>query len=125
MKKTLSLLLILILLCFFLTGCGKKADNESKKITVNVYNKESELIYNEVIESTDSTLFDIMEKIEKLKIKYEDSDYGKFITSIKGIEQGDKYYWNYYINMEYATAGVSSCLVEDNAIYDFRIEKFE
>ena len=55
----------------------------------------------------------------------EDGKYGKFITSILGIEQGDNYYWSYYINDEYANVGVSSCEVEQNKMYTFKIEKFE
>lgn len=55
----------------------------------------------------------------------EDSEYGKYITSILGIEQGDNYYWSYYINNEYANVGVSNCEIEQDKIYTFKIEKFE
>ena len=52
----------------------------------------------------------------------EDSQYGKYITSILGIEEGDSYYWSYYINDEYASIGVSSCEIEENSVYSFKIE---
>ena len=41
------------------------------------------------------------------------------------IEQGDNYYWSYYIDDQYATVGVSNCQIENGKTYNFKIEKFE
>lgn len=125
MRKSITVLMILMVLCVSLTGCSRQTDAKNLQISINIYDKENELIYSESIETTESKLFDTIKDIEELSIKHEDSEYGKFITSIKGIEQGDNYYWNYYINSEYATVGVSSYSLENNDVFDFRIEKFE
>lgn len=123
--KKFVLFIFAILFVFPLTGCGQKASYEDKNITINVYDKESKLIYNSKITTKEEKLSDAIDNLEGLDVKFEDSDYGKFIISMEGITQGDDYYWNYYINSKYATVGVSSCVIDDGATYDFRIEKFE
>jgi len=40
-------------------------------------------------------------------------------------KQEDNYYWNYYINDEYAPVGVSSYKIKENDVYTFKLEKFE
>ena len=99
--------------------------NNTIQITVSVFDKESNQIYNKNIETNKKYLSEVLEDNKDLNVKMEDGKYGKFITSILGIEQGDNYYWSYYINDEYANVGVSSCEVEQNKMYTFKIEKFE
>lgn len=125
MRKLFLSAFVFILLCLCLTGCGKSVSSESKNIKINIYNKDSKLIYSKSLNTDKNKLFYAINSIDDLEISYEDSEYGKFITSINGIEQGNDYYWNYYINSKYATSGISSCNLENNAIYDFRLEKFE
>ena len=106
---------------------GYTENNISQKtqIIINVFDKENTEIYNKTIETEENYLADVLETIEDLDIVMEDSQYGKYITSILGIEEGDSYYWSYCINDEYASIGVSSCEIEENAIYSFKIEKYE
>lgn len=99
--------------------------NNEKQITIDVYDKENNLIYDNTIETEKMYLADALESLDNLDVIMEDSEYGKYITSILGISQGDDYYWSYYINDEYASTGVSSCEIEDNSIYSFKIEKYE
>lgn len=97
--------------------------NDNKKtITISVYNKENENIYKENIDTDKKYLFDAISKKEDLKVVSEDSQYGKYITSMLGIEQGENYYWSYYIDGQYAEVGVSNCEIEDGKTYDFKIE---
>ena len=63
--------------------------------------------------------------MDNLNIQMQDSEYGKYITSILDINEGDGYYWSYYINNEYASIGISNCEIVDDATYSFKIEKFE
>ena len=102
---------------------NKNAINDNKKeITISVYNKENENVYKENVNTDKQYLIEVLEENEDLNVKTEDSQYGKYITSIKGIEQGDNYYWSYYIDGQYAEKGVSSCEIEEGKTYDFKIE---
>lgn len=99
--------------------------NTKVNVTINVFDKENSNIYNKSIETNKEYLLEILNDTEELNVVTEDSQYGAYITSIMGIEQGDNYYWSYYIDGEYASVGVSNCEVEDGKTYDFKIEKFE
>lgn len=98
---------------------------EGKTVTVEVYDKEGNNIYDKTLKTDKKYLIEVLNDEKELEVKTEESEYGAFITSIKGIEQGDNYYWSYYIGEEYAQVGVSSCEVEENKTYNFKIEKFE
>lgn len=98
---------------------------ENTQIIINVYDKDSIEIYNETINTEETYLADVLETLDELNVEMEDSDYGMYITSILDIEEGDNYYWSYYIDDEYASVGVSSCVIEDDVTYSFKIEKYE
>lgn len=101
---------------------SNKNNENIKTITISVFNKENENIYKENVNTDKQYLIEVLEENKDLNVKSEDSQYGKYITSIKGIEQGDNYYWSYYIDGQYAEVGVSSCEIEDGKTYDFKIE---
>lgn len=94
----------------------------NKTVTISVYNKENENIYKENVNTDKQYLIEVLEENKDLDVITEDSQYGKYITSIKGIEQGNNYYWSYYIDGTYAEVGVSSCEIEDGKTYEFKIE---
>ncbi len=95
------------------------------EITLNIFNKSGDAIYNKKIITDEKYLFDVLlENKEEINMVYEDDQYGAYIVSLMGIEQGNNYYWSYYINNEYASTGVSNCELTDDAIYDFKIEQF-
>ena len=100
-------------------------DEQQKTIIISIYDKENNNIFKEDIETNKTYLIDVLEENKDLKVVDEDSQYGKYITSIMGIKQEDDYYWSYYIDGQYATTGVSKCEIEDNKQYSFKIEKFE
>lgn len=59
-------------------------------------------------------------------IEGEESAYGLFVKKVNGITADydiDKTYWAFYVNGEYATAGVDLTPVEANAVYSFKVEK--
>ena len=66
----------------------------------------------------------ISSMVAYLNVETEDSDYGAYIISIGDLEQGDNYYWNYYVNGEYASVGVSSYEIKNNDVFTFKLEKF-
>lgn len=128
MKKIISLILVLMVGTLILVGCSNSKDevNENlKNIQILVYDKSETLIYDRKIETEETTLLKALEKIDDLKVKTEDSQYGAFITSLKDIKQEDNYYWNYYVNGDYATVGISSYNIKENDKLEFRLEKFE
>lgn len=106
---------------------NENINNIEKKIqiTMSVFDKENNNIYKEEIKTNEKYLIEVLKDMEELKVITEDSDYGEYITSIMDIEQGDNYYWSYYIDDEYATVGASSCEIEDGKTYSFKIEKME
>ena len=99
--------------------------NQKNQIVINVFNRENKEIYNNTIETGENHLSDVLETLKDLNIVMEDGQYGKYISSILGIPEGDNYYWTYYINGKYASVGVSSCQIEENSVYSFKIEKYE
>lgn len=100
-------------------------EETKKSIIISVFDKNYNNIYKEEIKTSKKYLIDVLEENQKINVVSEDSQYGEYITSIMGIEQGNDYYWSYYIDDEYATTGVSKCEIEENRHYSFKIEKFE
>ena len=125
--KSIALILFAIIMLFTLTACGasKETKENVKNIEISVYDKSGELICEKKIETEDAKLIDALEKTDDLNIVSESSQYGAFITSIKGVAQEDSYFWNYYVNGEYATVGASEYEIKDNDKFEFRLEKFE
>ena len=55
----------------------------------------------------------------------EDSAYGLYVKTVNGITADydvDGHYWAFYVNDEYASTGVDSTVIEDGAVYSFRVE---
>ena len=120
---TLIILIVgIIVIVKNLNGTENEINDNKKTITISIYNKENENIYNENIDTDKQYLFEIINEKEELQVVSEDSQYGKYITSIMGIEQGDNYYWSYYIDGQYAEVGVSNCKIENGKTYEFKIE---
>ncbi|MCL2383691.1 MAG: DUF4430 domain-containing protein [Oscillospiraceae bacterium] len=70
-------------------------------------------------------MFAILNEIDGLEIESESTPYGAFISAINGEEQGDNYFWLYYVNGDFATVGVENYTVQDNDRIEFRLESFE
>lgn len=130
MKKKILIVSVILFIVIIVGGIlfiNYKKDYQKTKIeiTINVSNKDNNNIYNKSIETEKTYLIEVLRGLEDLNIITEPSQYGEYITSIMGIEQGDNYYWSYYINNQYATTGVSNCKIENGKTYNFKIEKFE
>ena len=127
MKKIKSLIL-LILIAFVLVGCSGKTEEKKtamKSIDVLIYDTKEELVFEKNIEAKEDNLLKILKNDKELNILSETSQYGEFITSIRNITHPNNYFWNYYINDEYANVGVDSYTVKDKDKIEFRLEKFE
>ena len=56
----------------------------------------------------------------------ETSNYGLYVKTVNGITADydvDQTYWAFYVNGEYAMAGVDSTTIEEGATYSFKVEK--
>ena len=124
MKKLKVVFLFIMLI--FISACNNTEDvsKDLTTITVNVYDKEANEIYNEEISTNEEYLSDVLKNIDELNVITFDSQYGEYVTSILEISEGDNYYWSYYIDDEYAQVGISSCKVEDGKTYTFKIERY-
>lgn len=130
MKKKIAIITIIAIIVIAIIGIivGNLNNNHSnveKEITISIFNKETEKIYSAGVKTEKTYLIDVLKELKEINVVTEKSEYGDFIISIMNIEQGDNFYWSYYIDNEYATVGVSNCRVEDGKTYNFKIEKFE
>ncbi len=130
MKKKIAIITIIAIIVIAIIGIivGNLNNNHSnveKEITISIFNKETEKIYSAGVKTEKTYLIDVLKELKEINVVTEKSEYGDFIISIMNIEQGDNFYWSYYIDNEYATVGVSNCKVEDGKTYNFKIEKFE
>ena len=125
MKKILT-----VLLCVFvLFGCTKTEENGptiSIDITVQDEINDQEL-FKGTIETNKTTLADALEQTaDVLKIEMEDSEYGKYITSIMDVAQTDTNFWVYESDNNKSCQeagmcmGVSETTIEDGDNFTFR-----
>ena len=130
MKKKVIIVSIILIIILIIGGIiinNYKKDYQKSKIeiTISVFDKENLNIYNKNVETEETYLIDVLKNLEDLNMITEETEYGEYIISIMNIEQGDNYYWSYYIDDQYATVGVSNCQIENGKTYNFKIEKFE
>lgn len=130
MKKKIAIITIIAIIVIAIIGIivgnlNNNYSNVEKEITISIFNKETEKIYSAGVKTEKTYLIDVLKELKEINVVTEKSEYGDFIISIMNIEQGDNFYWSYYIDNEYATVGVSNCKVEDGKTYNFKIEKFE
>ena len=129
MKKNYLKVFFLLIMIVTIVGCSNNKTNVDDKldsdIKIVVYDKDNTVVYNEEKTTSKKYLLDALKTFDDLKLETETGDYGEYIISINGKKQEDNHYWNYYINDEYASVGVSSYEIKENDIYTFKLEKFE
>lgn len=125
MNKKSFLTLIFLAMLMFLISCSNTSE---KTINIVIEDYEKDELYNQEIVTEKTKLFDVLKDLD-IELKYDDGQYGAYITSIKGLEQTEDdngvYYWSYYVDDVYATTGVSVCNVEDGKKYTFCYEYYE
>lgn len=147
-KKITSLLLCMMLIvamAFTTVGCGTKdngvnnqpsteaqgsTENENTvlgegqtKFAFVVVDKDGNETSFE-IHTDKTTVGDALLEVDL--IARETSEYGLYVKTVNGITADydvDQTYWAFYVNGEYATAGVDSTTIEEGATYSFKVEK--
>ncbi|MFD2443733.1 DUF4430 domain-containing protein [Bacillus sp. CGMCC 1.16607] len=71
------------------------------------------------------TAFQLLQVVLGDKVKYTESQYGKMITSIDGLEGKDTYYWAFYVNGQIATVGADSYKLKAGDQISFQYESWE
>ena len=126
--KKIFLATLFIFIAFTVSACSNQQEEIKDNlfnIEVKVYDKDENIVYERKTTTTFEILLEALENIDDLILETEDSQFGAFITSINGIIQEGNYFWNYYVNGDYATLGVSSYKINNNDIFEFRLEAFE
>ena len=140
-RSLICLILVLLLAAAGLQGCASKAPETTAPATTTL----AEETPTELGEGTKSFTFEVTDVDGSTKyytvhtdaetvgealvalglIAGEDSEYGLYVKTVDGVTldyDTDGKYWAFYVDGEYATAGVDSTAVTDGASYAFRAE---
>lgn len=124
MKKTLCLLLALVLTlsALGLTGCKKENAAAAHTFTLEVTDLDGKVTKHEI--STDKqTVGEAL--LEQGLISGDVGDYGLYVKTVDGLTldyETDGKYWAFYVDGEYAMAGVDSTDITDGSTYAFKPE---
>lgn len=121
----IALILIICIVCMINKNDINNTENLVKNIQISVFDEKELMIYDEKKQTDKVFLAEVLKELDDLNVQTEIGDYGEYINSINDIAQGDNYYWNYYVNGEYASVGISNCRIKENDVYTFKLEKFE
>ncbi len=145
-NKALSLILCMVLIvvmALFTIGCN---DNKKEETTIVAETTQITDEKNVVGEGDTSFQFTVVDRegketnfevktnrstvgealLDADLIEGEDSEYGLFVKKVNGIEADydkDGTYWAFYVNDEYAMAGVDTTEIKKGESYSFRVEK--
>ena len=147
-KKMTSLLLCMMLImtmAFTTVGCNGKEDGgntEQATVVQEAASADSTVLgegqtvfpFTVVDKDGNETTFEIHtdktivgEALLDIElIAGETSEYGLYVKTVNGITAAydvDQTYWAFYVNGEYATAGVDTTAIEEGATYSFKVEK--
>ena len=121
-------------------GCSEEADSSSAAVTSEQQSSyevkgegENQFIFTVVDTEGKETGFEIHTDqtvvgdalVDLGLISGDEGDYGLYVKTVNGITldyDKDGKYWAFYVNNEYATSGVDTTDIEENATYTFKAE---
>jgi len=124
MKKTLSLILALIMV-FALAACGAKEEPaveavSFKVVVTDLEGGETTFEYTSSAASVGEAL------VAEGLIAGHETEYGLYIDTVNGITADwdkDQTYWAFYINGEYATTGIDGTEITAGTAYGLTLTK--
>lgn len=147
-KKVISWLLCMMLIMsmgFATVGCGSKSQGGDGQETTEVAETEKDdvtllgegqkmFLFTVVDKDGNETNFEIHTDKETVGdalldlelITGDEGEFGLYVKSVNGITadyEVDQTYWAFYVNGEYATAGVDATAIEEGTTYSFKVEK--
>lgn len=133
LKNTKLLLLIasivvaIAMALIYVFAVMPKGVEGQKNITLKINYAENQYVYN--LTTDKETVFEVLteyNEIYDLKLVTEDTGYGAFITSMKGVSQDVEkgYYYSYALNGGYAL-GISTQTISDGDEIEFRYSYIE
>lgn len=124
MKRTLSLLLALIMV-IALVGCSAKKEASSAAVSFKVV--VTDLDGNETAFEYTSSAASVGEAlVAEGLIEGHETEYGLYIDTVNGITadwDNDQTYWAFYINGEYATTGIDGTEIVADTTYGLTLTK--
>ena len=124
MKKTLSLLLALIMV-IALVGCSANKEAPSAAVSFKVI--VTDLDGNETAFEYTSSAASVGEAlVAEGLIEGHESDYGLYIDTVNGITADwdkDQTYWAFYVDGEYATTGIDGTEIVADTTYGLTLTK--
>ncbi len=132
MKRRVLGLLLFLLIVPLLMACGQTQAEGS--VTIELYQAgdnpetdtvETEYVYDSVTVdfTTEDTLYMLLD--EHFELDVEESDFGRYITSIGNINPTESNeYVAFYIDGEYAMTGIDDTPLVDGQVYAFRLESY-
>lgn len=121
MKKTISILLVLVL-ALSMVACAKTQDTNSITFTLRVVNGDS--VQEQKVTTTETSAGKAL--LEQKLIDGEQGDYGLYIKTVLGTTvdyNTDGAWWALYINGESSMVGVDSVTLVPGMVVEFRVEK--
>ena len=118
---------LLCILCLF--GCSRnKANDKEISINIKIVDEISdEELYNGTLTKKATTLADALEAAKGvIDVTMEDSEYGKYITGMLGLEQTDSIFWVYESDNNKSCIdagmcmGISDTIIEDGDNFVFK-----
>ena len=147
-KKVISWLLCMLLIMsmgLVTVGCGSNSQGGGQQATTVVSETEKDdvtllgegekmFLFTVVDKDGNETNFEIHTDKETVGdalldlelITGDDGEFGLYVKSVNGITadyEVDQTYWAFYVNGEYATAGVDATAIEEGTTYSFKVEK--
>lgn len=133
-------IMLIAAMAIFTVGCGdneKKGDSvtENAQLSASVVGEgETSFEFSFVDKDGNQKVFTVKTDkktvgealVDAKLVEGEQGDYGLYVKTVDGITldyEKDGYYWAFYINGEYATAGVDATEIKDGESYQFKAEK--
>ena len=114
-------IIVLVVLCvgmwFIYSKTREKPVEGGKQITVQIESKRDKYSFEQSYNTDEEYLGNFLDK--QGLIGFNESEYGRYITSVQGYESNDEEqsWWSISVNGESAMTGVDEIVINDNDVY--------